>query len=497
MSAQVKAVARRRRDRADEPTATRALQALQSDHVHVRQERCLLVRNRNAECLRCAQACTSGCISYNEQTKMLEIDQARCVGCGTCATACPTCALEARDPNDTELLARLQDALNASASKTVAIACEKAGIAQDERAVRLTCLGRIDESALLQLAAWGAREVTLTCGSCSACEHKPGRAVVEEVCESANTLLGLWGSTMHVELKEVERAAEPTGLPAQETRADRTATHGKIAQVDQQIRTACADRAATQSAIEQADQQIRTAGTDNAVEQGTATRDEGRLDFSDETDAGRTATQSEVEQVNQLIQSAGAGKVAEHDTATRDEDRPNLSDEASNGEATTTDQVNRPLKRLKVMADGTLPHFVPDRRERLLDALADLGEGPTDSRAMARTRLWGHVVIDTDKCTSCRMCATFCPTGAIVKFDAPDGTFGVDHYAADCVKCLCCQTICRAQAIVVEDAVPANVLVNAVPERHVMRPVRVPKGGVHSIMNSMRDLLGLPEVFER
>ena len=452
MSAQVKAMARRRRDRADEPTVTRALQALQSDHVHVCQERCLLVRNRNAECLRCAQACTSGCISYNEQTKMLDIDQARCVGCGTCATACPTCALEARDPNDTELLACLQGALNASASKRVAIVCEKAGIAQNECTVRLTCLGRIDESALIQLAAWGAREVTLTCGACNACEHKPGRTVVEEVCESANTLLGLWDGTMHVELKEVGPAAEPTGLPAQETRADRTATHGKIAQVDQQIQTACADRTATQSAIEQ---------------------------------------------VNQLIQSADAGKVAEHDTATRDGGRPNLSAEASDDKAAATDQVDRPLKRLKVMADGTLPHFVPDRRERLLDALADLGEGPTNSQTMARTRLWGHVVIDTDKCTSCRMCATFCPTGAIVKFDAPDGTFGIDHYAADCVKCLCCQTICRSQAIVVEDTVPANVLVNAVPERHVMHPVRVPKGGVHSIMNSMRDLLGLPEVFER
>ena len=452
MSAQVKAMARRRRDQADEPTVTRALQALQSDHVHVCQERCLLVRNRNAECLRCAQACTSGCISYNEQTKMIDIDQARCVGCGTCATACPTCALEARDPNDTELLACLQGALNASASKRVAIVCEKAGIAQNECTVRLTCLGRIDESALIQLAAWGAREVTLTCGACNACEHKPGRTVVEEVCESANTLLGLWDGTMHVELKEVGPAAEPTGLPAQETRADRTATHGKIAQVDQQIQTACADRTATQSAIEQ---------------------------------------------VNQLIQSADAGKVAEHDTATRDGDRPNLSAEASDDNAAVTDQVDRPLKRLKVMADGTLPHFVPDRRERLLDALADLGEGPMDSQAMARTRLWGHVVIDTDKCTSCRMCATFCPTGAIVKFDAPDGTFGIDHYAADCVKCLCCQTICRSQAIAVEDAVPANALVNAVPERHAMRPVRVPKGGAHSIVNSMRDLLGLPEVFER
>lgn len=473
MSAQVKAVARRRRDRTDEPTATRALQALQSDHVHVRQERCLLVRNRNAECLRCAQACTSGCISYNEQTRMLEIDQARCVGCGTCATACPTCALEARDPNDTELLARLQGALNASASKTIAIACEKAGIAQDERAVRLTCLGRIDESALLQLAAWGAHEVTLTCGSCNACEHKPGRAVVEEVCKSANTLLGLWDSTMHVELREIERAAEPTGLHTQEADADGTAAQSEIEQADQLLQTADAGRVATHGEIAQLGQQLQTACED------------------------RTATQSEIAQVDQQIQTAGTDKAAEQGTATRDGDGANLSAEASDDKAAAADQTDRPLKRLKVMADGTLPHFVPDRRERLLDALADLGEGPTDSQAMARTRLWGHVVIDTDKCTSCRMCATFCPTGAIVKFDAPDGTFGVDHYAADCVKCLCCQAICRTQAIVVEDAVPANALVNAVPERHVMRPVRVPKGGVHSIMNSMRDLLGLPEVFER
>ena len=473
MSAQVKAMARRRHDRVNEPTATRALQTLQSDHVHVRQERCLLVRNRNAECLRCAQACTSGCISYNEQTKMLDIDQARCVGCGTCATACPTCALEARDPNDTELLARLQGALSASASKTVAVSCEKAGVTQDERAVRLTCLGRIDESALLQLAAWGAREATLTCGSCDTCEHKPGRAVVEEVCESANALLGLWDGTMHVELKEVGHATEQVGLPARETDTDGTAAQSEIAQADQQLQTACANRTATQSEVAQADQQIQSADVD------------------------RAATHGEIAQVDQQIQTAGTDKVAEHDTATRDEDRPNLSDEASDDKVAATDQVDRPLKRLKVMADGTLPHFVPDRRERLLDALADLGEGPSDSQAMARTRLWGHVVIDTDRCTSCRMCATFCPTGAIVKFDAPDGTFGVDHYAADCVKCLCCQAICRTQAIVVEDAVPANVLVNAVPERHVMRPVRVPKGGVHSIMNSMRDLLGLPEVFER
>ncbi len=74
------------------------------------------------------------------------------------------------------------------------------------------------------------------------------------------------------------------------------------------------------------------------------------------------------------------------------------------------------------MKDGTLPHFIPDRRERLLDALAQLG---SLRGGKLETRLWGAVVIDGTKCVSCRMCATFCPTGAIAKFDDADGTLGV------------------------------------------------------------------------
>ena len=94
---------------------------------------------------------------------------------------------------------------------------------------------------------------------------------------------------------------------------------------------------------------------------------------------------------------------------------------------------------LKVMDDGTLPHFIPDRRERLLDSLAALGE-PED--VMVDTRLWGHVVIDTDACASCQMCAVFCPTGALAKFTDADGTFGVEHRPSDCVKCRSCEAIC-------------------------------------------------------
>ncbi len=388
----------------NDANAATLLPQLQSEHVSVRQERCILVRNRNASCLRCVEACTSGCISYDGQARSLVIDQARCVGCGTCATACPTCALEARRPNDTELATRCEKALEAAGAEDLTIACERAdlGDADGKGVVRVTCLGRVDESLLVGMAARGAQGVKLACGPCEGCEHRPGRAVAQEVCATANRLLELWGSDARVSI------AEHGSLPASQA-----------------------------------------AGAAN--------------------------------------QPASGGAPSLH-----------------GGAAAATLR-----KRLKVMPDGTLPHFVPDRRERLLDALATLGtptgEAPADEACpdgteetpLARTRLWGHVVIDLKACTSCRMCATFCPTGALAKFDEEDGTFGVDHYASDCVKCLCCQNICRAHAITVEDDVPANRLTTSVPERHTMNPVRVPKGGTRSILNSMRDLLGMPEVFER
>lgn len=110
----------------------------------------------------------------------------------------------------------------------------------------------------------------------------------------------------------------------------------------------------------------------------------------------------------------------------------------------------------RVTKDGTLPHFVPDRREALLDNLAQLGQPVLPSVA---TRLWGCVVIDGRACSSCRMCATFCPTGAIRKFDNDDGTLGVYHYPGECVKCGSCRDVCPENAIELLDEVrPAYLL---------------------------------------
>lgn len=162
------------------------------------------------------------------------------------------------------------------------------------------------------------------------------------------------------------------------------------------------------------------------------------------------------------------------------------------------------------MKDGTLAHFVPDRRERILDALAEFGE---PQKSSLTCRLWGTVVIDGSRCISCRMCATFCPTGAIVKFDEAGiglgtdvvvgagldadagasasvsaiASMGVDHFPADCVKCGSCRDICPGNAIVLLDDVKTRYLVEGTRHRYAMtpRPVSL-RNNPHQILDTMR-----------
>ena len=62
-----------------------AFTVVDSGAIRVHRERCAKVRNRNVDCLKCAAACTSGCLSLDDGE--LVIDASKCVGCGTCAIA--------------------------------------------------------------------------------------------------------------------------------------------------------------------------------------------------------------------------------------------------------------------------------------------------------------------------------------------------------------------------------------------------------------------------
>lgn len=367
------------------------LTELSSECIVARQDRCVVVRNRNAACRRCAEACTSGAISIDPRTNSIAIEAQKCVGCGTCATVCPTCALEARNPCDADLIARCTNIAGKKGRLT--LACSRAAVNEPQgECPRVECLGRVEESLLVSSVAAGASEIALACGDCAACEHRSGRLAAQEVVSTASLLLASWGSDARVSIV----GGEPHG------------TH--------------------------------------------------EAERPRETGAAGTVRDKEGAEKNR----AAAPSV-------------------------------RPMK---VGPDKTLPHFIPDRRERLLDALAELGKpqaGPIE------TRLWGTVEIDVDLCTGCRGCATFCPTGAIRPFGDPaDGApYGIDHMPADCVKCLCCEDICRQGAIRVRDDVRAEDLLDGKPQRHEMRPRLRNPGGPTSILDAMRQIIRDTPVYER
>ena len=384
-----------------------AFTAVNSGAIRVHRERCAKVRNRNVDCLKCAAACTSGCISLEDGE--LVIDVSKCVGCGTCATVCPTCALESLNPSDAELKAAC---LRAVRGDEVVIACSQMEAALGDllvpgAAAFVVCAGRVDESLLAGLAADGVGRVTVLCGDCDRCAQRHGRDTAELVAETARQVLGAWGNDLEVVVTDVPPAS------------------------------------------------VLADGADEAA-----------------AETARAAYFAQERSCAPLREAEGVRV----------------------GSSAGEDAPKHLAHSLHVMKDGTLPHFIPDRRERLLDALAQLGEPAGGKLA---TRLWGAVVIDGTKCVSCRMCATFCPTGAIAKFDDADGTLGVTHTPGDCVKCGSCRDVCPVDAITLLDAVPASWLTGGNRHRYTMmpRPVSL-TDNPHQILDTFRlDFNG--DIFER
>ena len=68
---------------------------MNSPLLAVEPQRCVLVRHRNGECLRCAAVCTTGAISLGEEG--IVVSPEKCIGCGMCARSCPAGAINRTD----------------------------------------------------------------------------------------------------------------------------------------------------------------------------------------------------------------------------------------------------------------------------------------------------------------------------------------------------------------------------------------------------------------
>lgn len=399
---------------------------MNSPLLAVEPQRCVLVRHRNGECLRCAAVCTTGAISLGEEG--IVISPEKCIGCGTCASACPTGCLTAANPTDEELFGAVEAALAAGGGR-VAIACERAfamasgnrmkrdscdatapsfvpgkiaGATSDGRPlVGVVCLGRVDESLLVEATARGARSIQLISGPCESCPHRCGGALSDEIIVSAETLLAALGTPSPIDRIRLQHASDTREI-------------------------------------------LRLRPTASA---------------QDDTNAVNAATVADAS--GDCLSESGYPVAPPAGESQQDSREPHFA---------------------HVQPDGTLPHFVPERRLRLFNSLKALGipAAPT-----VTTRLWGQVTIDTELCRSCRMCTVFCPTGALTRFDAANDAFGVEHRSALCMQCRLCETICPEQAITVAEEVSADEFLSGKKFRFTMQPIGWNPGAEDSIASRM------------
>ena len=399
---------------------------MNSPLLAVEPQRCVLVRHRNGECLRCAAVCTTGAISLGEEG--IVVSPEKCIGCGTCASACPTGCLTAANPTDEELFGAVEAALAENEGR-VAIACERAfamasgnrmkrdscdatapsfvpgkiaGATSDGRPlVGVVCLGRVDESLLVEATARGARSIQLISGPCESCPHRCGGALSDEIIVSAETLLAALGTPSPIDRIRLQHASDTREI-------------------------------------------LRLRPTASA---------------QDGTNAVNAATVADASE--DCLSESGYPVAPPTGESQQDSREPQFA---------------------HVQADGTLPHFVPERRLRLFNSLKALG---TPAAPTVTTRLWGQVTIDTELCRSCRMCTVFCPTGALTRFDAANDAFGVEHRSALCMQCRLCETICPEQAITVAEEVSADEFLSGKKFRFTMQPIGWNPGAEDSIASRM------------
>ncbi len=157
--------------------------------VAIDEDRCVAVRNRNATCRRCADACLAAAITVEKN--QVDIDPSACVGCGACVGVCPTYAIQAEDPSAESVISSAIRTADADHGMCV-IACARAAawhVADAERFAEVPCLGHVDEVMLLRLAAKGFDDIILVDGDCRTCKYGAVDVQVDASVDCAAELL--------------------------------------------------------------------------------------------------------------------------------------------------------------------------------------------------------------------------------------------------------------------------------------------------------------------
>ncbi len=151
------------------------------------------------------------------------------------------------------------------------------------------------------------------------------------------------------------------------------------------------------------------------------------------------------------------------------------------------------IEAVRIDENGKLPLISSGRHGRLCSSVKAWRPAAGIS---VGSFCWGNIQIDVDRCSSCRMCATFCPTGALLKYDTAN-EIGVKFSQALCVGCKCCQDICVRNAISVSHDVEIDNVVSGSSRKIPMQPLAAPPNKSDSILKAMHNLIGCKYLYER
>ncbi len=92
--------------------AARVLGRIQSKELFLEPVRASVIEEKCSGCRICNDLCPFNAITFNEERKVTEINQALCQGCGTCVAACPSAAIYGTQFSNEQILAQIEGILS-------------------------------------------------------------------------------------------------------------------------------------------------------------------------------------------------------------------------------------------------------------------------------------------------------------------------------------------------------------------------------------------------
>lgn len=146
--------------------------------------------------------------------------------------------------------------------------------------------------------------------------------------------------------------------------------------------------------------------------------------------------------------------------------------------------------------EDALPRLESPRRTALLAALDALAQDGPVADGILSSGSFVRISISRAACKGCRMCALFCPVGALRPFDMADGAMGVKHMPALCVNCGCCRDICPVDALGLHAAAKASDVANRTSFAYYMDKPTVILNRPDSMYQTVRRIIDTDQLYD-